>query len=85
MKNADRTSLFDDSEFSDGYIEFTESEQYKKYMQPFLNELLEEAKDTLERTDEPFLVQQSIKVLRKIEGRARQVVKNKDVAMNGDK
>lgn len=48
MSEGRDASVFDSPDFCNGFINFAASSQYEKYMEPFLNELIEMHRDKLE-------------------------------------
>jgi hypothetical protein len=78
-----RESIFANTEFCNGFIDFCESEKYEKYMVPFLSEMIDELRDKLEGTDDVARDQGRIESVRKIAEKASFLkVLKKDKAKN---
>ncbi len=58
--------VFANSDFVNGYMEFCDSAEFTKYMAPYLGELLENARRSLESADDCKRLQGEISMLRKI-------------------
>lgn len=59
-------SVLSNPEFVNGLIEFYDSADFKKYMEPFLNEMIEGHRTKLEATDDPKAWQNRLKSVRYI-------------------
>ncbi len=57
-------SIFENDEFTRGFIEFYGSQDFEKYMVPFLAEVVEAHRDKLETTDDPKSWQGRLKAVR---------------------
>lgn len=77
-------TIFNNSDFINGFIDFYQSQDFEKYMVPFLNELIETHRDKLESTDEAKVIQGRIKAIRFIKGMgAMLTVRKKDLIADG--
>jgi hypothetical protein len=63
-------SLFDNDEFQRGFIAFWESEQSQKYLHPFLAELIDRHRTSLETADDAKQWQARLKAVRYIKDQA---------------
>lgn len=64
------TSIFDNDQFVNGFIDFYGSVQFEKYMIPFLSELIEDYRDKLESSSEPCKIQNKLSAVRTIASKA---------------
>jgi hypothetical protein len=58
--------VFDNPDFVNGFIEFYDSADFKRYMEPFLNEMIEGHRDKLEGAVDPVAWQNRLKSIRYI-------------------
>lgn len=59
-------SIFDNDEFTNGFIRFYDSTDFQKYMTPFLNQLIEAHRNSLEKADDAKSWQNRLKAVRYI-------------------
>jgi hypothetical protein len=71
------SSVFDNHEFVNGFIDFYESPMFEKYMVPFMAELIESYRDRLETTKEATAIQNRIAVVRMMLGMGDTLKRNK--------
>jgi hypothetical protein len=71
------SSVFDNHEFVNGFIDFYESPMFEKYMVPFMAELIESYRDRLETTKEAPAIQNRIAVVRMMLGMGDTLKRNK--------
>lgn len=64
------SSIFDNDEFQRGFIEFYASNDFQKYMAPFLGELVEKHRTALETADDAKAWQAKLKAVRFIKDQA---------------
>ena len=64
QKDGKSQSVFDSPDFCNGFINFASSEQYEKYMEPFLNELIEAHRTKLESVEDFKDWQSRLKAIR---------------------
>lgn len=77
-----KTSVFSNREFTDGFIQFCDSVEYQKYMTPFLDEMIENTRDILEKTTEPVKLQNHLAILRRIKDQRDMLVSMKFADVN---
>jgi hypothetical protein len=77
-------SVFDNHEFVNGFIDFYESEQFERYMVPFLHELIEICRDRLETTENPKHFQDRLGAIRMIAEKANSLKLNKRAKAEAD-
>jgi hypothetical protein len=65
-----KPSVFNSDEFQRGFIEFCASDAYRKYMAPFLDELVEAHRDKLETAEDAKSWQARLKTVRFIKDQA---------------
>ena len=76
--------VFDNEEFGNGFIEFCASEQYQKYMKPFLRELIDVCRSKLEVTDEFVKWQARLSAIRQIDNMSDLLKRGKELTARGE-
>ena len=77
-------SVFDNSEFCNGFLQFATSEQYEKYMVPFLNELIETHRDKLESVKDCADWQSRLKAIRFVKDAPEMIRMSKQQLASGE-
>ncbi len=75
----DNRTIFESSEFCNGFVEFCDSAEYQKYMKPFLSESIEVCRTKLETTDEHVKYQSRLSALRLIDNMANRIKFEKQI------
>jgi hypothetical protein len=77
-------SVFESSEFVDGFINFCDSDQYRKYMVPFLTELIEMHRAKLETAEDFKDWQSRLKAVRFIAEKSDALRFGKEMVARGE-
>ena len=76
--------IFESTGFSNGFIEFVDSNEYQKYMKPFLREQIELCRTKLETTGDFVVWQSRLAALRQIDNMADTLKREKNTTGKGD-